>query len=232
MKKGIVITIDGPSGAGKGTVARELAKRLGLHYLDTGAMYRAVALSARRKGIDIDDDERLKAMLGSISIAIEQRGDGTQAVLLDGVEVTEEIRKPEIANLASKVATKPFVRNFLVRLQREMALQGGIVAEGRDMGTVVFPSADFKFYLDADLAERVRRRWLELKAGGIEIGIAELTEQIARRDEQDSKRGISPLHPAEDAVIIDTTSISANQVVEIIMNAIKRSRGERWEAGR
>lgn len=232
MKKGIVITIDGPSGAGKGTVARELAKRLGLSYLDTGAMYRAVALSARNRGIDLEDDERLKAMLGSMSIGFDHRGDCTQVVLLDGVDVTEEIRKPEIASLASKVATKPFVRNFLVRLQRETALKGGVVAEGRDMGTVVFPSADFKFYLDADLAERVRRRWLEFKEGGIEIGVEELTEQIAKRDEQDSNRGISPLHPAEDAVIIDTTNISAKEVVEIIMGVIKRSRGERWEAGR
>ncbi len=222
MKKGAVITIDGPSAAGKGTAARELAKRLGFSYLDTGAMYRAVALSVMRRGIDEGDDAALERVLASMDIGFITESDLSQRVLLDGEDVTDEIRTPEVAEVASRVATKGVVRERLKRIQRELGSRGSLVAEGRDVGTKVFPDADYKFYLDADIDERAGRRWDEMRARGAdEIGLEEVKSQMESRDAQDMSRKESPLHPAADAVIIDTTNLSVERVVEELVRAIE-----------
>lgn len=223
MKKGAVITIDGPSAAGKGTAARELAKRLGFSYLDTGAMYRAVALSVMRRGIDEEDDAALERVLASMDIGFVTESDLSQRVLLDGEDVTDEIRTAEVTQVASRVATKGIVRERLKRIQRGLGSRGFLVAEGRDMGTKVFPDADYKFYLDADIDERAGRRWGEIRARGAgEIGLEEVKSQMESRDAQDMSRKESPLHPAEDAVIIDTTNLSIERVVEELVRAIER----------
>lgn len=225
MKKNIIVTIDGPSGSGKGTVAKAVAKRLGLSYLDTGAMYRAVALSAFRKGIPFDDDEKLNELISGIRIGFREEGNSGQRVFLNGEDVTDEIRVPHISRLSSDIATKGVVRLHLKRMQREIGKERNIVAEGRDMGTYVFPDADFKFYIDAALDERARRRWLQLKESGIEANFEEVKREIEIRDKQDKERTESPLHPASDAVIIDTTNLEVGEVVERIVKIIVVPRG-------
>jgi len=201
MKRGIIITIDGPSGAGKGTLARAIAKRLGYSYLDTGAMYRAIALLIHRKNINIDNEKRLSEMLLQTHISFERDQNSNLRVFLNREDVTEEIRAREISKLSSDVATKKVVRDYLRGMQRRIALKGNIVTEGRDMGTYVFPNADFKFYIDASLSERARRRRIQL-------------------DKQDKERLESPLHPAPDAVIIDTTNLTVDTAIEMIMKTI------------
>ncbi|HSE84187.1 MAG TPA: (d)CMP kinase [Thermodesulfobacteriota bacterium] len=225
MKKGIIVTIDGPSGSGKGTVARVVAKRLGLSYLDTGAMYRAVALSAHRRGISFDNDEKLSELLSQVEIRFRDEGYSNQRVFLNGEDVTDEIRTSLISRLSSDIATKGVVRLHLKRMQREIGGERNIVAEGRDMGTYVFPDADFKFYIDAALDERARRRWLQLKERGIEANLEEVRRDIEIRDRQDRERAESPLHPASDAVIIDTTNLKVDEVVEKIIKIIVLPRG-------
>lgn len=221
MKKGAVITIDGPSAAGKGTAARELARRFGFAYLDTGAMYRAVALSVRRSGIDEGDEGALAGHLAGIDIGFRMGSGLSQRVLLNGEDVTEEIRTPQISRLASSIATRRAVRERLRQIQRELGSRGSLVAEGRDMGTVVFPWADYKFYLDARPEERARRRWLEMRASGMEVDLEEVRVQQESRDAQDMQRSEAPLHPAPDAVIIDTTNLSVGEVVEILLSTIE-----------
>ena len=225
MKKGIIVTIDGPSGSGKGTVAKAVAKRLGLSYLDTGAMYRVVALSAHRKGIPFDNDEKLSELLSQTRIKFIEEGHSNQRVFLNGEDVTDEIRTPLISRLSSDIATKGVVRLFLKRMQRAIGGGRDIVAEGRDMGTYVFPDADFKFYIDATLDERARRRWLQLKESQIGADLEEVRRDIEIRDKQDKERGESPLHPASDAVIIDTTDLKVHEVVEKIIKIIVVPRG-------
>ena len=220
MKRGIIITIDGTSGAGKGTLARAIAKRLGYSYLDTGAMYRAIALLIHRKNINIDNEKRLSEMLLQTHISFERDQNSNLRVFLNREDVTEEIRAPEISKLSSDVATKKVVRDYLRGMQRRIALKGNIVTEGRDMGTYVFPNADFKFYIDASLPERARRRWIQLKESGIKVSIEEVKSDIEGRDKQDKERLESPLHPAPDAVIIDTTNLTVDKAVEKIMKTI------------
>jgi cytidylate kinase len=225
MKKNIIVTIDGPSGSGKGTVAKAVAKRLGLSYLDTGAMYRAVALSVYRKGIPFDDDKKLNDLISETRIGFREKGDLGQRVFLSGEDVTDEIRVPHISRLSSDIATKGVVRLRLKSMQREMGEGKNIVAEGRDMGTYVFPDADFKFYIDATLDERARRRWLQLKESGIGASLEEVKRDMEIRDKQDKERVESPLHPASDAVIIDTTNLKVDEVVEKIIKIIVVPRG-------
>ena len=222
MKKRVVIAIDGPSSAGKGTVAKIAADRLGFSYMDTGAMYRCVALKLKNEGVDITDDTKISAALSHITIDLDKDSDGNLTVRLDGKDVSKEIRTPEISNFSSDIAKIQSVRAHLLKLQREFAKNTDIVAEGRDMGTHVFPDADFKFFIDATVEERTQRRFVQLQQAGIRVDIYELRKDIENRDYQDKNRAIAPLHPAPNAVIIDTTNLHIDQVVDII---IKKTKG-------
>ncbi len=225
-KRRIVITIDGPSGAGKGTVAREVAARLGLAYLDTGAMYRMAALLVARAGVDAGDEERVVELLSGAEMEFKwDAAGGVMVPLLEGEDVSDRLRTPALASLASRIATLPQVREAMVSLQRRAAGRaGGIVVEGRDMGTFVFPDADFKFYLDADPAERARRRWLEFRRRGIELPLEKVRLELEERDRRDMGREKAPLHPAPDAVIIDTTHLTVDEVVDRVLKVVEEGR--------
>ena len=215
-----VVAIDGPSGAGKSTVARMLARRLQYHHLDTGAMYRAVALAAVRAGVPLDDAPGLDDLCRGLEIRFNNLPDG-QRILLNGEDVSEAIRTPEMSTASSTVSAVSVVRRHLVRMQREIGASGGYVAEGRDIGTVVFPGTRAKYYLDADAGERARRRWLELRAMGIEATEEEVLQDMTARDRNDSSRPDSPLMVAEDAQRIDTTGMTPEEVVETIASAVR-----------
>jgi cytidylate kinase len=214
-----VIAIDGPAGAGKGTVARRLAARLGYRLLDTGSMYRALAWSVARAGLQPDDTPALRRHVERVQIDLE--GD---RVVVDGRDVTDDIRTQEIANLTSRLSMLAIVRDKLTPLQRRLASTGGVVLEGRDTGTVVCPEAEVKFYLDASLEERARRRQAELRTRGIELEPEAARREIAARDAQDSSRALAPLRKAPDAVEVDTTGLSVDQVVTALAEAIERRR--------
>ena len=216
---GYIITIDGPTGSGKSTVSRLLAKRLNYHYLDTGAMYRAVGLSIRRAGIGLQDEEEIARICNGLDIRSIHEGDSTK-IYLAHEDVTEAIREPLIDLLASNVSAIDNVRKVMSRLQRKIGSQGPLVAEGRDMGTVVFPEAKHKFYLDASLEERVNRRFQERQKKGEPVSREKVKEDLIKRDYQDMNRRLSPLRPAKEAKIIDTTKLDPNQVVEKIIKYI------------
>ncbi len=219
MGRKLTIAIDGPSGAGKSTVAKALARRLGYSYLDTGAMYRTVALKAKENGILTEDNEALYLWVSSLNMAFVSMGEESH-VFCCGEDVTEAIRSPEISQLASHISKKKGVRTALVEKQREMGRDGGIVLEGRDIGTVVFPDADVKFYLDARAEERARRRFLELIEKGIKADLEETLEDMVRRDHNDMKRDLAPLRKADDAVLLDSTEKSAEEVVEEMVRIV------------
>jgi cytidylate kinase len=211
------IAIDGPAGAGKSTVARALAQTLGLTYLDTGAMYRAITLSALREGVRLSDAAELARLAQQISIEIRNDGpDNKNLVFLDGQDVTEEIRLPEVSRNVSVVARCPQVRNILAARQRQIGERGGVVMDGRDIGTVVMPEAEYKFFLNASLEERARRRQAELAAKGEQISLSQMMNELAVRDHIDSGRECAPLRPAADAIHIDTTEMTIEQVVRKI----------------
>ena len=220
MTKKYVVTVDGPAGSGKSTVSRLLARRLSYVYLDTGALYRAIALKISAAGLATADRAGIAALCGETDIALAER-DGATRILLDGRDVTELIRTPEISMLASTVSALPEVRQRLLAVQREAAFAGGVVAEGRDMGTVVFPGAEVKFFLTAGAEERARRRWLELRERGHEVGLDEVLRDVVLRDRQDSEREIAPLRPSEDGVLVDSTGKSIEDVVEEMFKAVK-----------
>ena len=218
----MLITIDGPSGVGKGTVARAVSYKLGFSYLDSGAMYRALALYADLKNIKEDDDLKLKKLLIDIHIQFVTNDEGEDRVFLNTDDVTEDIRSNEISQLASKFAKIELVRNVLTEMQKRLVKNKNYITEGRDMGTYVFPDADYKFYLEADPIVRAERRSLQLtQTLGMKFNPQKILEEINHRDNLDKTRKICPLHPADDAIIIDTTNLSVIDVVENIINRIK-----------
>lgn len=212
MKK-LIIAIDGPSGVGKSTLSKILAHELGYLNLDTGAMYRAVALAASRRGIDAGDHAALKRLCDEIVISFA-RIDGAEHVFLNGEDVSAAIRTPEISLLTAAVAACPAVREALVARQRELGAAGGVVLEGRDIGTVVFPRAEVKFFLKATAEVRGQRRFLELQAKGVQVDLARTVAEVEARDAADTNRATSPLRKADDAVVIDTTDLDIPQVLE------------------
>lgn len=220
MVHAVSIAIDGPAGAGKSTVAKKLAKRLGFLYIDTGAMYRAVTLQAMREGISCDDDDALTALAGRVNISLVTGYDGGLQVLLDDVDVTEAIRNQEVNRNVSLVARAPGVRKRLAALQRAMAVNGGVVMEGRDIGTVVLPQAEFKFFLTASPEERGKRRLKDLRAKGYRLDQQQVVKEIGERDRIDSEREVDPLKPAPGAIVIDNSFLSAEQVVNLITDTI------------
>ncbi|HWP59066.1 MAG TPA: (d)CMP kinase [Candidatus Acidoferrales bacterium] len=224
-KKKIIVTIDGPAGAGKSTVAKRLAKVLGFLYMDTGAMYRALALKVMRSGVDPENAAEVTRILRETTIDL-RNDNGESRVVLDGADVSDEIRAPEVSQWASKVSTLKAVRERMLELQRKMAAQGKVVAEGRDMGTVVFPDAALKIYLDASPEERARRRVAEIRSrGGSATWETTLAETI-ERDERDRTRALAPLRKADDAVVIDSTAMDVDQVVGRIEQEIHARRIE------
>ena len=215
-----VITIDGPSGAGKGTVARTLADQLGWHLLDSGAIYRVLAVAILHHQLALDDEEPLVPVAAHLDVQFEITSQGESKVILEGENVTELIRTEAIGELASKVAAFPRVREALLRRQRAFSGGPGLIADGRDMGTVVFPQAKVKIFLTASAEERAQRRFNQLKEMGIDVNIGRLLEDIRQRDERDQNRKVAPLIPADGSLIIDSTSISVSEVVnEILMFA-------------
>ena len=213
------IAIDGPSGAGKSTVAKEVAARRGMLYLDTGALYRTVALRVLESGADTHDEAAVEALLPGTEISLRFT-DGEQRVLLGGRDVSDEIRTQPVAMAASDISAMPAVRAFLLELQRGIAAKNDCIMDGRDIGTVILPNADIKIFLTASAEERAARRVKQLAEKGIEADYATVVEEIKQRDEQDSTREISPLKPAPDACIIDSTNMSFEQVVAFISRMI------------
>jgi len=218
--KALLITVDGPSGAGKSTVSRMLAERLGYTYVDTGALYRAVAMVALSEGCALDDDNRLAKICRHLVLRFENSSKGPR-LYANREDITERIRTPEIAMFASAVSARFVVREYLLGVQREMGKSGCVVFEGRDMGTVVFPEADIKFYLDADLETRALRRYKELAARHARTSLTEVRKAIKKRDQDDSGRALAPLRPAHDAIKIDSTCLEIEQVVEGILRHIR-----------
>jgi len=214
-----VITIDGPAGAGKSTVARELARRLRYRLLDTGAMYRALAWSVEQAGLPPEDTPALRQHLERVTVDVREDG-----IAVDGREVTSAIRSPAIATLTSQLTTLGPVRQKVTPIQRRLAAAGGAILEGRDTGTVVWPEAEVKFYLDADLDVRARRRQAEFKAKGVDADFEVVRAEIAARDVQDMQRALAPLRPADDAIKVDTTHMSIDEVVEAMLAAVGRQR--------
>jgi cytidylate kinase len=214
-----IVTIDGPSGAGKSTISQGLAASLAFAYLDTGAMYRAVALQVERSGIDEDDSAALGQLLADIDLQLKADG-GETRVTLAGEDVSSLIRTPEMSMVASRVSAIPAVREKLTQLQREIGGRGGIVAEGRDMGTVVFPQAAWKFFLDATPDERARRRVLQLREKGQQVDEKETLRLIVERDRADSSRALAPLKPADDALIVDSSKMTIDEVVVLMRDEV------------
>lgn len=221
--KSLLITIDGPAGAGKTTVSRSLAKRLDYRYIDTGALYRGVAFEAKSKGLSHDDDVGLENLCVSLDLKFVFAEEGSR-LFSNNKNITDQIRNPEISMLASAVSARPVVRRYLLGLQRDMGAEKGVVFEGRDMGTVVFPGADIKFFLDASRKTRALRRYKELSSK-TSLTIEEIEQDINCRDENDRTRSLAPLKAADDAIIIDSTDLSADEVVELMLSHIDRKTG-------
>jgi CMP/dCMP kinase len=219
--KPFILALDGPAGAGKSTTARAVAAALGFSYLDSGALYRCVALAALERGIVPDDDQAMGALAGSVEI--RQTAEGR--FLLDGRDVSDRIRTPEVSQVASRSSACPSVRQALVEIQRGAVLAPGTVAEGRDIGTVIFPDADLKVFLDAQAGERARRRSAELEGRSVSADvIARVGEEMAERDRRDSTRAVAPLAIAHDALVIDTTHLAFDEVVARIVRAVEDRR--------
>jgi cytidylate kinase len=219
--RGLVVAIDGPSGAGKSTAGRALARRLGYTFLDTGAMYRALALRALRDGVPFDDEARLAGLASRVGIELAPDG----GVRLDGQDVTAAIRTRDVSAAASRVSVHPLVRREMAGRQRDLGHQGGVVLDGRDIGTAVFPDADVKFYLDADPRRRALRRQRELEEAGTSADVDAIEQEIRARDRADTTRSDSPLTRAPDAIALDTTLLEPSEVVERMAAEVARRRG-------
>jgi cytidylate kinase len=222
---GIVVAIDGPSGAGKSTVARRLAERLGYLYIDTGAMFRTVALCVQRAQIGLDDENALAALCRDLEISFVRNQDSYR-VLANGEDVSEAIRTPEISLLTSRISTKKAVREVLLHEQRRMGRAGNVVLEGRDIGSVVFPHAEVKFFLSASPEERGRRRFLELQAKGESVTLEKTIAEVIARDAQDEQREHAPLCMAEDALLIDSDGVSAEEVLSRMEKIVRQKEAE------
>ena len=212
-----IITIDGPSGSGKGTIARRVAERLGWHLLDSGALYRLVAYAGQQKGLDFQDEAGFAAVARNLDVRFGTDPQGHEQIWLEGKEVSGEIRTERAGEGASRVAAMPAVREALVDRQHAFARPPGLVADGRDMGTVIFPSAGLKIFLTANAEERARRRYKQLKDKGLSANLAALSQEIAERDRRDANRPIAPLKPADDAIIVDSTSMTIDAVVARVL---------------
>jgi len=219
MKTHLIITIDGPSGAGKSTIAKKIAERLNYKYIDTGAMYRGVAYAFRYYGFSEKDENKLHEILKDLPLEFHFKNNAV--VMFKGDDITEDIRTPEISMLASWLSQNKIVRDFLTERQRKEGRSGDVVIEGRDTGSVVFPDADIKFYLDAREEERAKRRFLELKAKGMELDLEKLKDEMKKRDKDDSEREIAPLKIPENAIYIDTTGLDIEAVTDKLMSYIK-----------
>lgn len=215
-----VITIDGPSGTGKGTVCHLLAAHLGWHMLDSGAIYRVLAWAAHLKQIAFDDGTALAQLALNLDVEFRQDDDNS-LILLDGVDVTAQVRTPQCAGLASKISVLPSVRAALLDRQRAFAELPGLVTDGRDMGTVVFPDAKLKLFLDASIEERAQRRYFQLKKRGINASLAQVVEELTNRDYRDRNRTVAPLQAAKDAIVIDTTCKTVEQVMAKVLDLAK-----------
>jgi len=220
----LVIAIDGPAGSGKSTIAARLARKFGYVNLESGAMYRSLALKALEQHVPLEDEELLRQMAESTTIQLEPSGDGNR-VLLDGRDVSQRIREADVTAAASRVSTHPVVRRLMVARQREMGAQGGVVMEGRDIGTVVFPNADVKIFLDADPTVRAERRFLQNGSLSGEEA-RRIQAEILARDQRDRTRAASPLYPAPDAVVMDSTHMKIDEVVEAVEQIVKRVASE------
>ncbi|HGA0511707.1 TPA: (d)CMP kinase [Bacillus pacificus] len=219
MDKRISIAIDGPAAAGKSTVAKVVAKKLSYVYIDTGAMYRTITYAALEQKVDIENEEQLMEVVKNVKIEFQQ-GENTQLVFLNGQDVSEVIRTPEVTNRVSIVAKHRLVREEMVRRQQELAEKGGVVMDGRDIGTHVLPDAEVKIFMLASVEERAERRHLENMNKGFDSNLEQLKEEIAQRDKLDSEREVSPLKKADDALELDTTSLSIEEVVQKIMSIV------------
>lgn len=220
-KPALVITIDGPSGAGKGTLSQLLAKQLGFHFLDSGALYRLVALAAQRQGIDIESEPAVAEVARTLNVRFDTAGEATR-ILLDGEDVTGAIRAETVSMNASIIAAYPTVRAALLARQRNFCQAPGLIADGRDMGTAVFPEADIKFFLTASAEARAERRYKQLVEKGEAVDLAALIQDIQERDERDRTRKVSPLVPAADAYVIDSTVMTINDVLNTMLQMIRQ----------
>lgn len=227
--RGIIVAIDGPSGAGKSTVARLLAERLGYIYIDTGAMFRAVALSVKRASISPDDEEALQQLCRGLEIAFTRDSAGYR-VLANGEDVSEAIRTPEISQFTSRISTRKAVREVLLHQQRRMGRTGNVVLEGRDIGSVVFPDAEVKFFLSASAEERGRRRFLELREKGENVTVEKTIAEVAARDARDEQRDVAPLRMAEDALLIDSTGVPIEDVLARMESIVRDRESLRYAA--
>lgn len=227
----VIVAIDGPSGAGKSTVGKMLARELGYIYIDTGSMYRALGWKAVKEGVELKEGPELKELCARTDVTLKQEG-GEIRVYVDGQDVSPFIRTPEMSMAASAISAQPSVRARLLELQRQMGRGGGVVLEGRDIGTVVFPEAKAKFYLDADPVQRAERRYTELKAKGEDVSLDRIIEEVKKRDYDDSHRAIAPLKKAEDAVVVDSSHMSAEKVVRLMKGLVEKAAeepGAKWK---